>query len=360
MRDKFSIVTSFCGEPVSYINRLYESIRGQAVNWEWIVTEDFSGNKETKEALINLSNRDIRVRYVEQKKKRELYLDPSTYSEGNYIFHIDADDIVHPNYLLHCLYWFNRFPQVGCILSGGYFYFEEGKRFSRYVIHTEDNLDKLQSYVGRVWRSEHKFEWDYIFSNTDDIIRMNDMFIVRSIECRSDVLCLPRHYIKYSIRENSNSSKKRSPSEIERIEKCYFEFHKWYSENSRESYRDPFFYDIEDYLLGFLGIEWEDIGSHIQYLGKKPKAHQRRKIRELYREYDISFGNLPGGVKIPDIQIIDCTSGFSNHTVNGEKNIIVCMEDDKDSYSHYSDKLKSQGKIHRWIKLWDYIWILSL
>jgi len=360
MSDKFSIVTSFYGEPVRYVNRLYKAICDQSVDWEWVVTEDFSDNENTKKALIDLSSQDPRVRYVEQRHKRELYVDPSVYSDGDYIFHIDADDLVHPNYLIHCLYWFKRFPHVGCILSGGYFYMEEGQRFSRYVIHTEDNLDSLQSYVGRVWRSGYEFPWNSIFSNPQDIIRMNDMFIVRSMECSRDILCLPRHYIKYLIRENSNSTKSRTPEEIKKIDRCHREFENWYSLNSRESSRDPFFYDTEEYLLGFLGIEWEDIGSHIQYLGKKPKPHQRRKLRELYREYYISFGNLPEGVETPDIQIIDCTHGFSGHTVNGEKNIIVCKIGDNDSYLHYSNKLKEQGKIHRWIELWDYRWILSI
>lgn len=359
MERLFSIVTSFYGESPEYVYQLYSGIAGQRVNWEWIVTEDFSDNPETKQALELLALSDKRIKIIEQTEKMELFRDPSKYASGEFIFHIDADDQVHPNYLLHCTEWFDRFPRVNCILSGGYFQ-QEGGKFSRYVIHKQANLDILQSYVGRVWRADYKFEWDEIFSKPKDVIRMNDMFIVKSLECKGDILCIPRTYIKYTMRSTSNSSISRTPEEREKIERCESEFNEWYSKNKRPYPYDSFFFEIEEYLLGFLAIEWDDIGYTLQYLGKTPPPHKQRKIRELFPDFKIYFGDLHDGVTKPDFQIIDCTSGISRNTVNGEKTIVVCNLSDEETFNHYKEKFIREGRIFRWIKLWDQRWMITL
>ena len=65
---KFTLVTSFYnGE--NFIEQLYERIKSQTYkNWEWIVTDDFS-NDNGRQKLIELSNNDRRVTYIEQSKK---------------------------------------------------------------------------------------------------------------------------------------------------------------------------------------------------------------------------------------------------------------------------------------------------
>jgi glycosyltransferase involved in cell wall biosynthesis len=102
----FSVVTSFFDEGKKYVERLYDYISSQSVDWEWIVTDDFSGDTETEFCLRNLAIKDSRVKYQEQKEKREIFRDPQKVATGEFVFHIDADDRVHPSYLLHCEYWF--------------------------------------------------------------------------------------------------------------------------------------------------------------------------------------------------------------------------------------------------------------
>jgi RNA-binding protein YlmH len=68
---KISIVTSFYCQPPSFVDELYENIKKVNVDWEWIVTDDFSPTPEIDERLTQISNRDVRVRKILQKSKRE-------------------------------------------------------------------------------------------------------------------------------------------------------------------------------------------------------------------------------------------------------------------------------------------------
>ena len=70
---KFTLVTSFYnGE--NFIELLYEKIKSQTYkNWEWVVTDDFS-NDNGRQKLIDISNNDRRVKYVELSKKKEMFV----------------------------------------------------------------------------------------------------------------------------------------------------------------------------------------------------------------------------------------------------------------------------------------------
>lgn len=173
MSPRFSIVTSFFGDDSSYIYRLYDCAKAQNVDWEWIVTDDFSDNPETDKALLEISKRDKRVRRIIQTEKREFYRNPSLYAKGEFIFHIDGDDFYHHNYLEHCQKWFERFPEVVCILSASKWMKKSGK-LERYFVHTpflNPFMDKGRvmpalNFLGRVWRSKIKIDWSDVF--TDD------------------------------------------------------------------------------------------------------------------------------------------------------------------------------------------------
>jgi glycosyltransferase involved in cell wall biosynthesis len=169
-RTKFSIVTSFFGEGKKYVERLYQDIQKQKVDWEWIVTDDFSENPETQASLLSISSSDKRVKYFAQDYKREIFRDPQKVATGEFVFHIDADDRVHPSYLLHCEYWFRRFPSVICILSGSEWVKENGV-FNRFAFHRNSELDVKHDFVGRVWRNGFDFKFEKIFTNVNDIIR---------------------------------------------------------------------------------------------------------------------------------------------------------------------------------------------
>jgi len=355
----FSIVTSFFGEGKIYVERLYENICSQSVNWEWIVTDDFSGNIETEFSLLNLTRKDNRVKYYRQTEKQEIFRNPQKYASGEFVFHIDADDQVHPNYLKHCLYWFSRFPKVICILSGSEWIKENGQ-FLRFSYHLESELDTKHDFLGRVWRNGFEFEFDKIFSNPKDVIRMNDMFIVKSFEKKGDILCLPRIYIKYEVRENSNSKIERSEQEKIQIVRCNEEFQSWISRNSCFAPYDSLFFDMEKDVLAFFPLNWEGKQfNSIEFLGKSLRPYKQRKLRDLYQDCDLYFEPLPGGLKA-EYRIIDCTSKFSKIEVGAKSSIVLLNKDDSECFSYYEKKFLEAGKVIRWYELWEYIWMVTL
>lgn len=357
---KFSAVTSFFGEGEKYVKRLYADLKSQNVDLEWIVTDDFSGDEATELILRSLAEIDPAVTYIEQKTKREIYRDPQKYCNGEFVFHIDADDRVHPNYLQHCQYWFERFPLVNCILCGSEWVLENGK-FNRFHYHTREDVfsQGKHNFIGRVWRNGFDFKFKEIFSNYDDVIRMNDMFVVKSFETTGDILCLPRVYVKYEMRATSNSTIKRSPEEVEKIERCANEFFCWLRNNLKESPYDPFFFESEVDIIPFLTLKWHKEKKTIHHCGRKFPPHRRRKIRELYQDFSITLGKW-NSLEDPDYRIIDCSEGFEKFDLTSKTNIIVCNIKDEECFEYYQKQLLSKGLVFRWIKLWDYKWMITL
>jgi len=357
---KFSVVTSFFGEGKNYVERVYSDLCSQEVDFEWVVTDDFSSDAETRRTLRKLAKVDTRVKYIDQNEKREIYRDPQHYATGEFVFHLDADDRVHPNYLKHCEYWFNRFPLVNCILSGSEWVHENG-RFNRFHYHMKDDLFSggKHNFIGRIWRNGFDFKFKEIFSNYDDVIRMNDMFVVKSFETTGDILCLPRVYIRYEMRATSNSTIKRSPEEAEKIKRCSDEFTYWLSQNIIESPYDPFFFESEVDIIPFLALKWESEKQTLHHCGRKFPPHKGRKIRELYQDYAITLGKWVGE-QDPDYRIIDCSNNFEKHPLTGNTNIIVCKLNDEKCFEYYQKQLLAKGLVFRWINLWDYKWMITI
>jgi glycosyltransferase involved in cell wall biosynthesis len=358
MRPDFSVVTSFYGEGENYVYRLYEDIKKQSVDWEWIITDDFSTCEKTAKAIADVAGRDHRVKLIFQKRKREIFSDPQKYATGKFVFHIDADDRVHPSYLLHCEYWFRRFPSVICILSGSEWVNENGV-FNRFTFHRNSELEVKHDFVGRVWRNGFDFKFEEVFTNVNDIIRTNDMFIVKSLETVGDILCLPRAYIRYEMRSNSNCNIQRTPEEKEKIERCKKEFFSWLSVRKIESPYDPYFFDSELDIIVFLGMGWEGLSGYIQYVGKNLPNYKKRKIRELFQDFEIEFGDASGN-DILDVKIIDCSEGFRKMSISRKKNIVFLRNEDHQTFDYYSEEFIKTGKIFRWIKLWEYRWMITL
>jgi hypothetical protein len=297
---EFSIVTSFYNEPTDYIQRLYDQILKTGVDWEWIVTDDFSDNQEIDKKLTQISLRDTRVRKIIQSQKREIFKNPSIYCRGKFIFHIDGDDLFHPIYLKQAKKWFEKFPDVVCIISGSCWIRESGS-IIRYenddpfcFPHEKNGLRyPLLNYLGRIWRSEIKLDFSDIFTNQQDIIRFNDRFIVEYLSTRGDILHLPRPYIIYTQRKSSNSNRERNSEEIKLIEKTSYQFESWLEKNRSWFPKNPHFYVGEtsffDQTLAFQHIVWSSERRKCGVFGFSNLPVLRKLLIELYPELDIIF-----------------------------------------------------------------------
>jgi hypothetical protein len=366
MSPRFSIVTSFFGDDPSYIYRLYDCAKAQNVDWEWIVTDDFSDNPETDKALLEISKRDKRVRRIIQTEKREFYRNPSLYAKGEFIFHIDGDDFYHHNYLEHCQKWFERFPEVVCILSASKWMKKSGK-LERYFVHTpflNPFMDKGRvmpalNFLGRVWRSKIKIDWSDVFTDDSKMIRMNDQYIVKYLSTKGDILCLPRCYVEYETDKVSNSTKERTPEEVIDIKKVDEEFNNWYEKNKREFIYFPYFFtgdgcDFELDCYNFLAIKWgKDIKSMDIY-GFSDLIVKRKLLRELFSDIEITFdSNNPKSDNIVICGKVKVEPNIDNKRVF----ILTETDDNKDFYFNFLQKNK---KAFYWFKYDDFCWINTI
>jgi hypothetical protein len=364
MSPKFSIVTSFFGDDPSYIHRLYECAKSQNVDWEWVVTDDFSDNSETDKTLLEISKIDKRVRRIIQTEKLEFYRNPSLYTKGEFIFHIDGDDFYHPSYLEHCQIWFDRLPDVSIILSGSRWVKKSG-HIERYYIHTpfsEDydkngNVVKSINFLGRVWRSKYKIDWSEII-NSDEMIRMNDKYIVNYLSTKGDVLCLPRCYVQYETCKISNSTKERTSDEKIMIRNLDDKFCNWFEKNKKDIYSSTYFYcgdnkDFEISCYPLLELPWSKEIKNISYLGFPDSSPKRKLLKDLFIDINIKFEYDSNS----EIIVINSLDGKLYKTL-GEKNLILTNSEDTKDF--YFNLLKEENRKFAWFFCNGFCWITTL
>jgi len=369
MSPKFSIVTSFFGDDPSYIYRLYDCAKSQNVDWEWVVTDDFSDNPETDKTLLEISKTDKRVRRIIQTEKREFYRNPSLYTKGEFIFHIDGDDFYHPSYLEHCQIWFDRLPDVSVILSGSKWVKKSG-HFERYYLHNpfikhydnNGNFVMNINFLGRIWRSKFKIDWDNIFEDSSEIIRMNDKYIVNYISTKGDILCLPRCYIQYETGKISNSSKERTEDEKKMILKVDREFDGWYSNNMREFPFSTHFcngdntdFEVECYT--FLTLPWVKDNLKVGVIGFSEHKFKRKQLKDLFSDLDITFD--PNDLESTNINMY-IINAMNKKIINIPEGKLIILTNDEETEKFYFESLGKKCKPFSWAKQGNFCWINTL
>jgi len=112
---KFSINTQFYNRG-HRVEKMYEQILDQTYkNWEWIVTDDFSEFDSAEEKLIEISNKDPRVKYFRQSRKKECLYNPQRGCSGDICVTFDSDDYAYPTLLENYAHFFEKYPQVSGI-----------------------------------------------------------------------------------------------------------------------------------------------------------------------------------------------------------------------------------------------------
>jgi glycosyltransferase involved in cell wall biosynthesis len=212
---KFSIVTSFF-DTEKYVEQLYGSILSQTYqNWEWVVTDDFSKNS-AKGKLLEISKKDSRVRYIDQKFKQELYWNPHKYSSPNsdFVIQFDSDDIYYPKLLEIYKHFFMLHSDVNCLVSGGQRKIEGGdwKNYlfgdTRYLNSADWRTKYGPSETMLVTRAWRHIPYPTLNFNPEDKYkkRLGDLNLLLKLEEIGKILCLNRNLSEITVRKTSLSN----------------------------------------------------------------------------------------------------------------------------------------------------------
>jgi len=221
---KFSIVTSFYNESPKYIDEVCNSVLNQThTNFEWVVTDDFSHNEETTKLVKSLPLRDKRIRYVEQKSKKEVWWNPHTYAIGDIVITVDGDDHIFPKTLEVYNYFYSKYLDVICMTTdirnyvngeykgSIYINYENYKSHMDYIFNNPYDNDIIKhgtsDYFGghgynRSWRNINGLDFKGDLDNRLIIVDLLQLF---KLEEMGKLLHLPRALYGYNTREKSIS-----------------------------------------------------------------------------------------------------------------------------------------------------------
>jgi len=306
---KFSVSTSFYKRS-DFVESLYQQLLEQTyTNWEWIVTDDFSPEKNAEEKLREIAANDPRVKYIDQEFKKQLFYNPQIGCSGEIIFQTDSDDIIAPKILEHYNYWFNKHPEVYG-MSCSYATkenIEYPSLVGRWV--TESNYDLTgfntmdSMTMGRAWRNviphfeSEGFQW-----------YQNDTNIIRHIENVGKWMWIPRVLYWYNHTPDSFSKALYTEEQIADIER----------ERQIIENRFPHIKEREEcsFVTKYIPV-WDKLAAFyesdechfsktkqtINYICPEIKTFEKELIREIYWDWDITFNDLTGVKTYDDILI---------------------------------------------------------
>ena len=106
----------------------FASIQAQSLqNWEWIVVDDGSPDKEAVSRLASIAKMDERIKVVRQENGGTAAARNTgfSHSKGRYICLLDHDDMLEPTYLEKCAWFLDSYPEFGFCNSYNVFFGEQ-------------------------------------------------------------------------------------------------------------------------------------------------------------------------------------------------------------------------------------------
>jgi autotransporter strand-loop-strand O-heptosyltransferase len=304
-RPKVSFVTSFYNAE-KYIDDLASSVLSQTLqDWEWIITDDFSSDN-TKVKLLQLFEKDNRIKFRTQEFKQEIYWNPHKYATGKYILTIDADDQIVPKTAEVISHFFDENPDISCIHTNANYYYKDfdknnfkNSSFCRFdklntildkhpvYLKNESGYERVGFMFGaiRAYRNPGR---DFNFNDGDfKLGRHEDLVKLIRLEEIGTPLFLNRTLYKVRMHEDSNSGSwgdKGGETEFEKI---------YEAANKRTSYvypHDQRYEKAREELYAFL---YSDLNEEVSR--KKVCCigfECQKEIQEIYYDHDFVFNRI--------------------------------------------------------------------
>ena len=303
---KLSLVTS-CYNAEKFIDELADTVISQSYdNWEWIVGDDFSSDG-TFRKLLDLQNRDSRIRVAFPHHKKEMWWNPQKFASGDIVCHLDADDKLLPNVFQMINYYFKIFPEAVLMHFNANKYSETfpqtpDKLFDNYkdnVYITRDNDSFLEGFE-KLWPQRSSiFGYLRIFRNLPglhfpehadgDACSSNDGQWLLMLEERGKWLSIPRTV--YLAREHGDSENftrwnQRGEAQLaidakKRRKNIILE----YPRNIK------FFDDIYDLAESAYttSLNWATTPKVVSFINYQYTENQKEKSLRLFFDHDINF-----------------------------------------------------------------------
>lgn len=144
---KFGLYTSFY-KAERFIDYIFDEIsKLNYDNWEWIITDDFSGDN-TKSLLLEKIKDNKKIKYVEQKYKKEMYWEPNKFFDKSfdYVVLIDCDDGFDYNFLNVYNRFAKKYPDA-VLITSDFIKTQENNLHSLSLVKNDNTIiEKLKTF----------------------------------------------------------------------------------------------------------------------------------------------------------------------------------------------------------------------
>jgi len=305
---KLSIVTSYynCEK---YIKEQSSSILSQSYeNWEWIIADDFSEDN-TKQKLIELQKKDSRIRLVNLAHKKQLWWNPQLFATGDYVCHIDGDDVILPNTFENIVFYANKFPEVVLFHFNANKYKEilpssKNRIFENFIdnVYISNKNDsflegferlnpKRTGIFGclRVFRNLRNLDFK-AYSDENDCASYDGQWLLR-LEEFGKTLTIPKTC--YLIRQHYDSENFRNwniKGEVKLVEDAKKRRKNIYLSMPRKiDYFDDIYEAAESTYIS--SLNWENSSKNISFMNFNYSQNELLKLKDLFFEHSVSFDN---------------------------------------------------------------------
>ena len=391
---RFAIYTSFYNTGWNAEN-IYNDLLNQIYSdWKWFITDDFSSDN-TKEVILKIAEKDDRVIFCEQSKKREMYWNPEKFitEDCDYIISCDSDDGIYPKALSVYKHILNINPDVFSF-SSWYHQYSDNIQDKRNITNSSYSFCEgdWYNFLNRIEKDlkEGGFDWSYIRSfrllgclrcnkNSSKIEKINvknseeaiyeDSIRTLHFQRYGDFMLLPRPLYKNlnyqkseSKPENIKSKKythKNSKEDVHELSKSnylnYLKETEPYQQNKILNKYSKYFDEL--CALNLSNLHHETERKNISLITNKiVSPEDKQNIQDLYFDHDL-YVNKYNNVdyyflflnSFSDAELVEIFDNFENQKGSFEVNGYFLL-DEPDKADEYIDRLKrvSRGKSFSW------------
>lgn len=364
---KIGINTSFFNCE-SFVEQAFQNIeRLNYSNFEWRITDDFStdNTRQILEERLQESSIREKIRYCTQESKKEMYWHPNRFFDSSFewIYTVDADDEVHPDFISIYNRYIDAFHDITFITSD----FHKINKPSG-TLHSISNVINKSSISEKINRYHPEVDYlantsyycygvlrgfkninDLKFNIIDQSACANESYLLFWMNSYGKYLHIPRPLYTWNKRNNSESHS------IGLLENFNANF-KTGLQKLVDSDKGvvTFFNDVytETCTLGSIQ-DYQHSYKNISLFTRTLSNEEKKKIKNLYKEYSINFNTF----KEADIYFLNLTY-IENQELNlileqlsTKAKIILYFQNQNLHLSNTSKDIFLENKLNEYLKI---------